>query len=135
MTGSLGLGANLTRWSAAEMEAARQYIATYKSIRETVQHGDLYRLASLRHGDWSALEYVAADGAEAVVFVFLQASRFGPSRRSLRLEGLDPEAQLPGRRRPAGVEWSGAHGTWPDGGTARRPAKPPGPHSACMTGC
>jgi alpha-galactosidase len=75
------------------MEAARQHIATYKSIRETVQHGDLYRLASLRHGDWAALEYVAADRSEAVVFVFLHAARFGPSRRTLRLQGLDPETQ------------------------------------------
>lgn len=92
MTGALGLGANLTKWSREEIGRAQEHIATYKSIRETVQHGDLYRLASMREGDWAAFEYVAADGREAVVFVFLQAARFGPSRRSFRLQGLDPEA-------------------------------------------
>jgi alpha-galactosidase len=92
MTGALGLGANLVNWSPAELEAARRHIATYKSIREIVQHGDQYRLASLRQGDWAALQYVATDGKEAVVFVFLHASRFGPSRRRLRLQGLEPDA-------------------------------------------
>jgi alpha-galactosidase len=75
------------------MEEARRHIAAYKDIRATVQHGDLYRLASLRNGDWAALEYVAADGSEVVVFVFLHAARFGPTRRTLRLQGLEPEAQ------------------------------------------
>ena len=50
MTGALGLGANLLKWTAAEMQEARDHIETYKRIRHIVQHGSLYRLASLRDG-------------------------------------------------------------------------------------
>ncbi|MBE2238972.1 MAG: alpha-galactosidase [Caldilineaceae bacterium] len=93
MTGALGVGANLLRWSAEEMTEAREHIAMYKRIRPIVQHGRLYRLASLREGDWAAFQYVGADDKETVVLVFLQASRFGASRRWLRLQGLAPDAQ------------------------------------------
>jgi alpha-galactosidase len=92
MTGALGLGANLLQWTAAEMAEARSHIETYKRIRHVVQHGSLYRLASLRDGDWAAFQYVSEDGAEAVLLVFLHASRYGPSRRWFRFQGLEPEA-------------------------------------------
>src|SRR5690606_19929111 len=68
-------------------------VATYKEIRETVQHGHLYRLRSPRESPLAALQYVHRDGSEAVVFVFLHSSRFGSIRTALRLQGLAPEAR------------------------------------------
>lgn len=93
MTGALGVGANLLQWTAAEMAEARSHIETYKRIRHIVQHGSLYRLASLRDGDWAAFQYVSADGAEAVLLVFLHASRYGANRHWFRLQGLKPAAR------------------------------------------
>ncbi len=93
MTGALGVGANLLTWDDAQMEEAHRLIAQYKAIRETVQHGHLYRLRSPREHNLSALQYVHPSGREAVVFVFLHSSRFGPMRTLLRLQGLMPGAR------------------------------------------
>jgi alpha-galactosidase len=46
MQGSLGVGANLDTWGPSDFETAKGLIAAYKQVRETVQHGSLYRLIS-----------------------------------------------------------------------------------------
>ena len=70
MTGSLGIGGDLTRWSTDELGEARELVDAYKSIRHLVQHGRLYRLASVRKGTLGAVEYLDATGNEAVVLAF-----------------------------------------------------------------
>ncbi len=42
MQGSLGIGANLAKFTPAELDTSRRMIEAYKSVRETVQRGDLY---------------------------------------------------------------------------------------------
>jgi alpha-galactosidase len=41
MQGSLGVGANLDKWTPDDFAVAKEIIATYKQVRETVQHGSL----------------------------------------------------------------------------------------------
>jgi alpha-galactosidase len=91
MCGALGIGADITRWSDEDMALTRDHVALYKEIRETVQLGKLYRLRSPRQSELSAVQFVGAD--EAVVFVFLRTSQFGPFRTVLHLQGLEPNAQ------------------------------------------
>ena len=93
MTGALGIGANLLNWSEDDRVEARTLIAEYKEIRETVQHGLLYRLRSPRESELTAVQYVAEDGNESVVFIFLHRSRFGPLNRTVRLQGLEADAR------------------------------------------
>ena len=50
MQGSLGVGSNLNHWTDADFATAKHLIAEYKEIRETVQHGALYRLVSPANG-------------------------------------------------------------------------------------
>src|SRR5258707_15747026 len=38
MQGSLGVGANLDRWTPDDFAVAKDMIAAYKQVRETVQH-------------------------------------------------------------------------------------------------
>ncbi|GIE99590.1 alpha-galactosidase [Paractinoplanes rishiriensis] len=80
MAGVLGLGGDLTRWTAAELDEATDLIATYRDIRPVVQHGTLYRLASwiwqYQRGDRTVLLAWHVTGAEVHTFV--------------RLRGLDP---------------------------------------------
>ncbi len=90
MMGSLGISAALERWSEEDLAVARQMIALYKKIRATVQHGDLYRLASPWDGDLTANQYVSADGKQAVLFVFRHSQQFRDSLAPLRLRGLAP---------------------------------------------
>ncbi len=74
--GSLGIGANLNKWTPENFATARTMIAQYKAIRETMQRGALYRLVSPDHNsEQSVTESVARDRHAAVVFAFLHSSR------------------------------------------------------------
>ena len=93
MQGSLGIGANLTNWTAADFATAKQMVAAYKSIEEVVQHGALYRLATPRDGsNISATESVAPDKASAVAFAFLHSQQMRYPVPPIFLLGLDRDA-------------------------------------------
>jgi alpha-galactosidase len=92
MQGALGIGANLNKWSSEDNTLATQMVSYYKSIRTTVQQGDLYRLFSPREGDLTASEYVSADGQQAVLFAFLHSQEFLRPAPTIYLRGLDANA-------------------------------------------
>ena len=92
MTGALGVGSDIAKWTAEESAIASKRIAFYKTIRSTVQAGSLYRLIAPEHSEESALNYVALDGHQAVLFGFLHSQHLGTPFRTLRLQGLDPAA-------------------------------------------
>ncbi|MET7684744.1 alpha-galactosidase [Streptomyces sp. NPDC005423] len=89
MAGVLGVGGDLTRWTAEELAEARRWVDLYKEIRPLVQHGDQYRLRPPR-GGLSAVQYVRGD--ETVVLALLQSQHYGEPLPALRLRGLDPTA-------------------------------------------
>ncbi|MEW2527805.1 alpha-galactosidase [Streptomyces sp. NPDC047071] len=89
MAGVLGVGGDLTRWSAAERAEARGWVELYKEIRPIVQLGELYRLRAPGEG-LSAVQYVRGD--EAVVLAWLRAQAYGEEPAPVRLRGLDPAA-------------------------------------------
>ena len=70
MCGILGFGGHLARWTPAERAEAARWIARYKELRPFIQGGDLYRLRSPQAHPFSALQYVAKDRSEAVLFAF-----------------------------------------------------------------
>jgi alpha-galactosidase len=121
MQGSLAVGANLNHWQDEDFATAQHLIGEYKEIRETVQHGALYRLVSPANGsETSATESVATDGNQVAVFAFLHSSQFGYPYPRLFLRGLDKDAQYhlhwittnPGGKLPetaSGAYWMG-HG-------------------------
>lgn len=93
MQGSLGIGANLNKWTPADFATAKKMVAEYKSVQATVQEGALYRLISPESGsEYSVTESVARDGHEAAVFAFLHSSQEGGAFPRLYLRGLDPVA-------------------------------------------
>ncbi len=92
MQGSLGIGANLNRWPAEDLAVAKRMVGYYKSIRDTVQNGALYRLELPDRGNFSANEYVSANKSQAVVFAFLHSQQFGRSLPAIVLKGLDANA-------------------------------------------
>jgi alpha-galactosidase len=90
MQGSLGIGANLNKWTPGDFEKAKQMVAEYKSIRETVQRGALYRLIPPEHeSEQSVTETVARDGKQVVTFAFLHSSRELYPFLRIFLRGLD----------------------------------------------
>jgi alpha-galactosidase len=91
MQGSLGVGANLDKWTPDDFAVAKDMIAAYKQVRETVQHGSLYRLISPQHNsEYSATESVSLDKQQAVVFTFLHSSQKQYPFPRVYLRGLDP---------------------------------------------
>jgi alpha-galactosidase len=94
MQGSLGVGANLNRWTPADFATAKELVAAYKGVRETVQHGSLYRLISPRDGsEQSVTESVSLDKKQGVVFTFLHSSTMGYPFPRVYLRGLDPKME------------------------------------------
>ena len=93
MAGSLGIGADLTQWTEADISEAAGLVAAYKQIRPVVQRGRLYRLASARTGPLGAHQYLAADGAEVVVLAWWGPAQCGAGLGRLRLAGLDDGAR------------------------------------------
>jgi alpha-galactosidase len=92
MTGSLGIGGNLNKWTDDEIATASKMISFYKQIRPTVQDGKLFRLGSPIESDFSAMQYISKDGQQSVVFAFLHSQQFGRSMPLLYLEGLAEDA-------------------------------------------
>jgi alpha-galactosidase len=90
MAGSLGIGGDLVSWDPAELAEAAGLVAEYKQIREVVQRGRLYRLASARRDGIGASQYVH-DG-EVVVLAWWGPDQCGPGLPRLRLAGLEPTA-------------------------------------------
>jgi alpha-galactosidase len=92
MEGALGIGANLNHWSADEFALASRMVAYYKSIRNTIQEGDLYRLSSPRTSGITATEFVSHNGTDAVLFAFLRSQQYRQPAPPIRLRGLNENA-------------------------------------------
>ncbi len=90
MTGTLGLGDDLNRYTPAKEQEVAGLVWEYKAIRPIVQEGDLYRLVSPRSGSLAALEYVTLDRTAAVVFVFRHTDHYWQAATRVRLCGLAP---------------------------------------------
>src|SRR5947209_15629654 len=70
MQGSLGIGANLNRWSAEDFSTAKRLIAAYHSDQRTIVRGDPFRLFSPRDGrQLSSAETLSNDKNLAVGLV------------------------------------------------------------------
>ncbi|HEX9040796.1 MAG TPA: alpha-galactosidase [Trebonia sp.] len=97
MAGALGVGGDLLRWTEADLAEAAELIAVYKDIRPVVQHGRLYRLASVLDGPpgasgaFAASQYVAGDDVVILAWWGPQPGGARPSR--VRLAALDPAAR------------------------------------------
>lgn len=99
MSGVLGIGSDIRKWTAAEAEIARKKIALYKEIRPLVQRGILHKLVSPFAHNRCALQYNSADNTQAVLFCYNTAEYLNGSQPSdrdaklLKLEGLNPAKQ------------------------------------------
>lgn len=92
MQGALGVGSNLTKWTPEESDAATRLVTFYKTVRTTVQHGNLFRLKSPGQSEDSQVEYVSQDGSQAVLFAYLHSQHYGLPQPSIQLRGLDAKA-------------------------------------------
>src|SRR5580692_3428884 len=117
MQGSLGIGANISKWNDDEMATAKRLIAAYHQVQRTIVQGDLYRLISPRNGsEFSATQTVNHDKSQSVVFAFIHSTEQGRGFPRLKLKGLDPAAAytltpIEGKARP-GLPQSASGAFW-----------------------
>jgi alpha-galactosidase len=99
MSGVLGIGNDLRKWTPAEKAIAKSKIELYKKIRPLVQQGILYPLVSPFEHNRSALQYNTADGKSSVLFCYNMAVYLRGSQETdrgtniLKLEGLLPNKE------------------------------------------
>lgn len=97
MSGVLGIGHDITKWSDEEIALAMDKVAQYKKNRETTHNGVLYKLASPFNSDRSILQFVNNDQTESVIYCYKLADNFKGSSTypfisdRMKLQGLDPE--------------------------------------------
>jgi len=105
--GVLGIGADLTRWDAAQRAEATAWIARYKRVRDVVTRGEVHRIGGPDETR-CAVQYTLGD--RVVVLAWNTGALDGlgqvPGRDvRLPLHGLDPRA----RYRHGDVGYSGSH--------------------------
>jgi alpha-galactosidase len=94
MQGSLGVGADIIKWSPDQMAMAKRLIAGYHQVQRTIVQGTLYRLISPRNGsEFSATQTVDQEKTQSVVFAFIHSTQEGRGFPLLKLKGLDPAGQ------------------------------------------
>ena len=94
MQGSLGVGADIIKWSPEQMATAKRLIVSYHQLQRTIVQGTLYRLISPRNGsEFSATQTVNPEKTQSVVFAFIHSTQEGRGFPLLKLKGLDPATQ------------------------------------------
>lgn len=93
MSGNFGYELDLTKFTDEEKVIVGRQVSAYKEIRGLVQKGDLYRLKSPFGGNETAWMIVSEDQEEAIVYYFQVMAVPNPPKRSLRLDGLNPELE------------------------------------------
>ena len=87
MAGQLGYELDLEKLTDDEMDEIKAQIQSYKSIRETIHKGEMYRLLSPFEGNASAWEYVSEN--RVIVIYCITRSQIDGGRVSVKLVGLD----------------------------------------------
>jgi alpha-galactosidase len=88
MSAALGVDMDLRKRSPQELKQLATTIALYKrEVRDTVEQGDLYRLESPYGQPRAALDFVSADRARAILFVYQLT---GSDAKTVKPRGLDP---------------------------------------------
>ncbi len=94
MMGKLGFDIVVSHLKEQDLLFSQQAVKNYDAIKGTIWHGDQYRLADPREGNFAAISYVNDQKTEAVVFNYLVNNRYGIGTTDpVRLKGLDAQRQ------------------------------------------
>lgn len=89
MSGNFGYELDITSLSNEEKEIMKEQINFYKEVRNTIQFGDLYRLANPFVNNDVSWMYVSKDKKEIIVTLVRQQATVNRSFSNLKLKGLD----------------------------------------------
>lgn len=90
MMGKLGFDIVIGELPDEDLRFCQQAVDTYDVLKETVWHGDLYRLADPKKNDFASLMFVNSEKNEGVVFNYLVNNRYDKkSEAPIKFKGLD----------------------------------------------
>ncbi|MDO4534596.1 MAG: alpha-galactosidase [Clostridium perfringens] len=92
MSGNFGYELDITKLSNEEKEIMKEQINFYKEVRNTIQFGDLYRLANPFEDNDVSWMYVSKDKKEVVVTLIRQCATVNRGFTNLKLKGLDKDS-------------------------------------------
>ncbi len=91
MMGKLGFDIVVNELSPADLTAAQTALATYDRNKETIWHGDMYRLADPYQHPIASLMFVDRSKKSAIQFNYLISNRYAADyTKRIRMSGLDP---------------------------------------------
>ncbi|MGF7038971.1 alpha-galactosidase [Mucilaginibacter lappiensis] len=92
MMGKLGFDIVVSKLSEQDLSYVHDALKNYDNLKETIWHGDQYRLQSPWDNDAASIMYVDNAKSKAVVFNYLVNNRYGTGTKvPIRLKGLDPQ--------------------------------------------
>jgi alpha-galactosidase len=91
MSGNFGYELDLTKFSDGEKEIVKEQVKEYKSLRELIQFGDMYRLVSPFEHDEAAWMIVSEDRTHAFAAYFRVLAVPNEPISRIYFRGLDPD--------------------------------------------
>ena len=91
MCGQFGYELDITKMSEEELAELSSQVKYYKSIRDVIHNGRMYRLESPFEGQHTAWEYVLGD--RVLLAAFTNAAVPTDRARHIRLRGIEPGAR------------------------------------------
>jgi alpha-galactosidase len=90
MMGKLGFDIVVHELPEKDLKFCQEAIASYNQLKNTIWHGDLYRLCDPKENSVASLMYVKADKSSGVIFNYLVNNRYDEgSKLPIKLKGLD----------------------------------------------
>jgi alpha-galactosidase len=92
MMGKLGFDLQVNKLEEKELAFCQGAIKTYNQIKNTVLHGDQYRLANPEDGTTASMGFVNEQKSEAIIFNFFTTTRyFSDHYVPIKMQGLDAD--------------------------------------------
>lgn len=93
MTGSMSVGVNLLKSDQTELDALRDAVSRFKTLRPALQDSYVYRIKSALEKPYSVLQYVKRDRSQFTLFAFAHGMhQWDKQHMRFRMRGLDPKA-------------------------------------------
>lgn len=86
----LGFDIDLKPLSENDRKFLQNAVANYNEMKSVIFNGDMYRLISPYETHHCAVNYVAKDKSQAILFAFNLHPRYSEPQLNVRLQGLDP---------------------------------------------
>jgi alpha-galactosidase len=90
MMGKLGFDIVVSHLDEKDLKFCQDAVVTYNEVKDIIWHGDQYRLADPREGNFAAIQYMDAGQSSGVIFNYLVNNRYDQgSHFPVLLKGLD----------------------------------------------